>query len=222
MRRETSPHQLAAFIGALVDTGNVTLSAERVGLAKSGIYKRRARDPDFDRTCRDAIADYDGAAIRHAPDRFADPAAPRTNKHELVHLPAHAGRPAQLRRSPGGALKPSAMAIFLAHLGETANVRGAARAAGIAHTSILRRQHRDPAFAAAMAEAIDIGKFCLEAALNEAALVFLDPATLDPARPPLLLPSMSVKAAIDIVNSAHRRRAMREMILRGGEGQGGS
>ena len=183
MRRETSPHQLAAFIGALVDTGNVTLSAERVGLAKSGIYKRRARDHEFDRMCHDAIADYDSAAIGHALDHFADPAAPRTHKHELVHLSAHGGRPAQLRRSPGGALKPSAMAVFLAHLGETANVRGAARAAGIAHTSIIRRQQRDPAFAAAMAEAIDIGEFSLEAALNEAALVFLDPARLDPARP---------------------------------------
>ncbi|MEG3153574.1 hypothetical protein [Sphingomonas sp. RB1R13] len=218
MPRPTSPHQLAAFVGALVETGNVTLSAERVGLAKSGIYKRRARDSGFDRMCRDAIADFDVGSIPDAPDHFADPAAARTRKHELVHLPAHAGRPAQLRRSPGGALKPSAMAIFLAHLGETANVRGAARAAGIAHSSILRRQHRDPAFAAAMAEAIDIGGFSLEAALNEAALVFLDPAKLDPTRPPLLLPSMSVKAAIDIVNSAHRRKAMRDMILRQGEG----
>ena len=218
MPRPTSPLQLATFIGALVETGNVTLSAERVGLAKSGLYKRRARDPDFDRMCRDAIADFDSAAIGHSPDHFADPHEARTYRRELVHLPAHAGRLAQLRRSPGGALKPSAMAIFFAHLGETANIRGAARAAGIAHSSILRRQHRDPAFAAAMAEAINIGEFSLKAALNEAALVFLDPSTLDPARPPLLLPSMSVKAAIDIVNSAHRRRAMRDVILRQGEG----
>ena len=162
MPRPTSPLQLAAFIGALVETGNVTLSAERVGLTKSGRYRRRARDPDFDRMCRDAIADFDSAAIGHSPDHFADPYEARTCRRELVHLPAHAGRPAQLRRSPGGALRPSAMTIFLAHLGETANIRGAARAAGIAHSSILRRQHRDPAFAAAMAEAIDIGEFSLD------------------------------------------------------------
>ena len=53
-----------------VETGNVTLSAERVGLAKSGIYKRRARDPGFDRMCRDAIAAFDSAAVSHSRRLF--------------------------------------------------------------------------------------------------------------------------------------------------------
>ncbi|MFC7537977.1 hypothetical protein ACFQPG_11475 [Sphingomonas sp. GCM10030256] len=47
MPRLTDPKQLKLFLLQLSLTGNLSLSAQRAGLAVSGIHKRRARDPAF-------------------------------------------------------------------------------------------------------------------------------------------------------------------------------
>ena len=54
--KSLSPHELVRFIDLLAQTGNFALACERLGRAKSGLYKRRLRDPLFDSECIAALA----------------------------------------------------------------------------------------------------------------------------------------------------------------------
>lgn len=188
MPRRTSRYSLDTFLRQLARTGNFALSADRAGLAKSGLYKRRARDGEFDKVCREALAAFRSsperaAARRHAPsmaERLLGPpkavegAQFLTAPGDLV-LTRGQSRPAQLRRAPAGRLTQTGIAAFLKTLARTANVRLAAASVGVAHSSIYRRRRADPGFAEAMRKALTIGYDRVDAALLESAHRALDP-----------------------------------------------
>ena len=173
--RTLSVHELARFFASLAATGNFALACESIGRAKSGLYKRRARDPVFAADVEAALAQFrmeflaDRNSVRPEPGRRAVLTAPGT-----VVLGSAGARP-QLRRSPPGRLTRAGVEAFLKALAATANIRFAAASVGIAASSIHRRRRVDPSFARAMERALDAAAATLELRLLEDADRTFDP-----------------------------------------------
>jgi hypothetical protein len=163
MPRRTSRDQLDRFLRHLTETGNFALAADLAGLAKSGLYKRRARDAAFDKACEAALSSPVRGGGPSAEERMVE-GAPREHSAQCLTanpvlsgadrlltkggdlaFSRYAGRP-QLRRTPGGRLTQAGRAALLDALAETASIRAAAAAIGIAHSSVLWRARRHPAF----------------------------------------------------------------------------
>ena len=188
MPRRTSRYALDTFLRQLSRTGNFALAADLAGLAKSGLYKRRARNPAFAAACESALAAARTAVTSVRPERSrgaqptsVHPEEPLSNVETASRtaLITQAGdlvltrcqsRPAQIRRSPAGRLTQAGIDAFLRALARTANIRLAASSVGVAHSSFYHRRDADPAFAAAMREALLTGYDRIEAALFESAL----------------------------------------------------
>lgn len=97
-RKKLSLHELARFLALLAETGNFALACDRLGRAKSGLYKRRARDPDFAAGCEGALARAHAGTWR-SDGRRPEPVDEKT----ATVLGTYAGRP-QLRRAVPGTL----------------------------------------------------------------------------------------------------------------------
>jgi len=191
-----SVHELARFFTALADTGNFALACEAVGRAKSGLYKRRARDPIFAADCQAALAQFRigafgagvpppafrgrGTARRVVEGPGEDSVRPERSRGALLTAPgalilSATGKRPQLRRSPPGRLTPAGIEAFLKTLAATANIRFSAHSVGVAPSSIYRRRRVDLAFARAMERAIAAAMATLELRLIEDADRTFDP-----------------------------------------------
>ena len=188
MPRTTGKHDLDRFLLHLARTGNFALAAEWTGRAKSGLYKRKARDPAFAARCQAALAQF-----RSSPDRGGGPPEAvegpllklegrlktktlRTTAGTLILSRGNLGRsPMQIRRSPAGRLTRYGLETFLRALAATANIRLAAHSVGIAASSIHWRCHADPAFAREVDAALDVAATQLDAAFIEACEATFDP-----------------------------------------------
>ncbi|WP_310468451.1 hypothetical protein [Sphingomonas sp.] len=175
--RTMTARELARFLGHLAATGNFALACARAGRARSGLFKRRARDPAFNAECERALTAFrlnsptpsgqGSSAQRDGVWESSD--ALLTAPGEII-LSHGRKRPPQFRRAAPGQLTQAGIATFLRALAATANVRLAAASVGVAHSSIYaRRRRRDPAFAAAMRSALLLGYDLVESALLEAA-----------------------------------------------------
>ena len=182
MPRRTSRYALDTFLRQLARTGNVALAADPAGLAKSGLYKRRARDQAFAQACDAALA-----AFRYSPERGGGPfpaegmvegprrppkAAEgpgqlRTALGDLA-FSRYAGRP-QRRRMAAGRLTGLGIANFFAALANTGNIRLAAASVGVAASGIHARRRTDPGFAQEMEAAFDLAQANINCALMQAA-----------------------------------------------------
>ena len=187
MPRKTSGYALETFLRQLARTGNFALAADLAGLAKSGLYKRKARDPDFAEACETALATFrsnlpsrlregqgEGLSCLTAHPVLSGSGGLLTKGGDLV-LTRGQRRPAQIRRSPAGRLTQAGIDAFLRTLAQTANIRLAANSVGVAHSSIYRRRGADPAFAEAMGEALMTGYDRIETALFESARRAFEP-----------------------------------------------
>ncbi|MBA3729840.1 MAG: hypothetical protein H0W92_03410 [Sphingomonas sp.] len=149
-----SVHELARFFTALADTGNFVLACEAVGRAKSGLYKRRARDPIFAADCQAALAQFRiGLPSPAREGRGDDSVRPERSRGALLTAPgalilSATGKRPQLRRSPPGRLTPAGIEAFLKTLAATANIRFSAHSVGVAPSSIYRRRRVDLALPA--------------------------------------------------------------------------
>ena len=174
--------QNAAFLAALRRTGNARLAARELGLNRSTFTKRRARHAAFAADWDATLAAAHAAFTLSGGTRPPEPAsAPDPNTLAVADAPewrkalrTQGGEPTitrtasgrlQLRLSPPGRLTRASEQAFLTALAATANVRLAAAAIGVAHTSIYAKRKASPAFAAQMDEALKIGFDRLEAAL---------------------------------------------------------
>ena len=192
--RTLSIHELARFFTGLADTGNFALACDRIGRSKSGLYKRRARDPVFAADVEAALAQFRIESSSLAAGRGGGPSAAermvegsrtalRTQAGTLI-LSAMGTRP-QLRRSPPGRLTQAGLEAFLKTLAATANIRFAAASVGVAASSIHGRRRVDLSFRRAMERALDAAMATLELRLIEDADRTFDPdyqgeAWLDP------------------------------------------
>ena len=179
-RKSHSAHELRRFLALLERTGNFALACATLGRAKSGLYKRRQRDPAFAARCRAALA-------LSSPGRGGGPLAEEPmvegagNAPELI-LTACAGRP-QLRRALPRSLTRDRLDAFLRALAATANVRLSARAIGAAHSSVYAHARRDRAFGEAMAATLELACHDLQADLL-AEMLAPDPFAADDGENP--------------------------------------
>ena len=112
-----------------------------------------------------------GGGVTGAPPPRRDKL--RLRDDECVRA-SKAGRPCVVRAGPGR-WSVGAERAFLAELTASANVRAAARAAGVSAVAAYNRRKLWPAFAAAWREAIDEGYARIETLLVGAATAALDP-----------------------------------------------
>ena len=155
MPRTTGKHDLDRFLRHLARTGNFALAAEWTGRAKSGLYKRKARDPAFAARCAAALATFrsnppsrlregQGEGMSLEKLQPASQKTLRTTAGTLILSRGNRGRgPVQIRRSPAGRLTRHGLETFLRALAATANIRLAAHSVGIAASSIHWRCHAE-------------------------------------------------------------------------------
>jgi hypothetical protein len=141
MPRIISIEQSVAYLRALAETDIAALAAERAGVSRTWAYKRRERDPHFDRLCEAAVA------------RFRD--SPEVSDRSTPPLPARAARespsPAEGRggckrvrvnRDRKGGWTAALERRFLAALAATRDVPLALLQVGISAPSAYRRRMR--------------------------------------------------------------------------------
>jgi hypothetical protein len=173
----------AAFLRLLSQSGNARASARECGLHRGTLEKRRRRNAAFAAEWEAALAvaqsklahgegpGNNPSRSSRAKSRGAGTGSPnplRTQGGEPVLIRLKNGA-LQLRTARPGAIGLAAEQAFLRALAASANIRLAARAIGVAHSSIYARARRNPAFAAEMAEALALGLDRLELALQEQA-----------------------------------------------------
>ena len=190
-----------AFIKALEQTGNQTLSAERAKVSRSWVCLQRSTDPIFDAACREKLASFDKLRMSGFFHSRKPPFArwARHDGHELVVSGTGglgSGRRVQIRRSRLRQWSPKVEARFLAALSATCNVKAACREVGMAFSSAYAHRKRWPGFARAWADALEVGYGRLESALITNARFYLDPH--EEQLPDELLTGMSVAHAIAI------------------------
>ena len=164
--RKHSATELARFLALLERTGNFALACATLGRAKSGLYKRRTRDPAFAAQCKAAIALFHSSPGRGGGPLAEEPmveGAHRRRDGSLI-LTTYAARP-QLRRALPRSLTRGRLEAFLRALAATANVRLSARAVGAAPSSFYARARRHSAFGEAMDRTLKFACTDLEAAL---------------------------------------------------------
>lgn len=181
MPRRTSRYALDTFLRQLARTGNFALAADLAGLAKSGLYKRCARDARFNEACEAALAQARRELTSVRPEEALSKvevpsrrAQPNLTTPGSIHLSTYAGR-AQLRRLAPGCLSEAGVTAFLATLAATCNVRLSAEQVGVRSSSIHRRRERDSRFAEAMDQAIAHATFALECDLAGETMRSLEP-----------------------------------------------
>lgn len=185
------PKWRRAFLRALSQTANVTLSAQLAGADKSTAYYVRKCSPLFAKLWDQAKAD--GRATINVGGALPD-------ARELVQ------RPIAIRHSKNG--KPCIMlagegrwsdvveADYLAQLAASANFAGAARAVGFSTVAISNRRLRDAGFAARCKAALEHGYVRIEAALIHSAAASMEGFPLDAAHP---IPAMTPTEAMNLL-----------------------
>jgi hypothetical protein len=200
-------------------TGNVRASAEDAGIDHSTAYARRRAHAGF-------AADWDGALAAHAAKVEEEKA------EELEAIAANGvslGRPStiapsgngppprdelgedligggsQLKRAGHDRWGPRKEKAFFDELAATANVKRAAKAAGVSPNAVYQRRMRDAHFKAKWAAVLETGRASIEMHLVEAANRSFEPEELDTGDVP---PKVSVAEAIRIVQ-VHGSKAQR-------------
>ena len=221
MPRKTSRYALETFLRQLARTGNFALAADLAGLAKSGLYKRRLRETAFDEACKSALAAFlsspqfrgEGDHVKHGGGAHPTSVRPERSRRALdtavttsdgdLAFSRYAGRP-QRRRMPAGRLTGLGITNFFAALANTANIRLAARAVGIAPSSIHARRKTDPDFAAQVDQALEIAKVNIACALIQAAHRTFAPDWTEAVDPDG--PKMTINQALWLVSGRPPRR----------------
>jgi hypothetical protein len=116
-------------------------AARNAGYSPSGFWKARKHDPAFDTAVEEMLE------LSNTP-RFVSPGN---------------GRRWQLRRIRRLRFVPWRKQVFLSHLAGTCDVTASAEAAGVSVATICRHLARDPDFATAHQEALQVGYVRLEA-----------------------------------------------------------
>jgi hypothetical protein len=185
------PKWRRAFLRALSQTANVTLSAQLAGVDKSTAYQLRKRSPLFARLWDHAKADGRaaidaGAALPDARELVQRPVAIRHSKN---------GKPCIVAAGEGR-WSDDVEAEYLAHLGASANFAGAARAVDFSTVAISNRRMQDPGFAARCKAALEHGYVRIEAALIHSAAASMEGLPFDSDCP---IPHMTPAEAMNLL-----------------------
>jgi len=223
MSAKFSAARRAAFLRALGESGNVTLSAERAKVSRSWVGLRRKDDAGFDAACRGAIAAardrFQGrpstslrTTLRDAADAAPQEERGGSNQPppgwgyldgvELVVRGSN-GRRTQIGRARVGQWSARVEERFLAALSATCNVKAACAEVGKHATSAYAHRRRWTAFARRWDEAIETGYVRIEMALLAAGCNLFSGSELPPEE---ALRDMTVDQAIHILHM-HKHEA---------------
>ena len=192
----TPPEWRRAFLRELARGSSATAAARAVGIDRTTAYQARKVNPAFAASWQRAL---DAARERPAGERPRLSAGPP--REERIVRPSKSGRPCVVRAGPGR-WSASVERLFLTELTATANVRAAARAAGVSKVAAYNRRKNWPAFAAQWDEALEEGYVRLETLLVYAATATLDPEPVEDVGEP---PPMTVSEAMNLLK-LHRAR----------------
>ena len=218
MTKKFSQARKDAFLRALAQTGNQTISAERAKVSRSWVCLHRSSDAEFDAACRRAIAEAK-ARLRASPGEeqalpLPPPASGRGEGlakwrgakwkyhqgHELVVRGtggSGGGKRVQIGRARLKQWTPRVEERFLSALAATCNVKAACAEVGMSVSSAYNHRKRWPAFARAWDEAVEIGFVRIEAALVEAGCnLFSEPEF----EPDLAISGMTAMDALQLLH----------------------
>jgi hypothetical protein len=225
-----APRWTIAFLRALARTGDVRAAAEDAGIDHSTAYARRKTHAEFASLWRGALAAHErwvqGERVRELealgprpstasggpppsagiPRVLTDPqsleARCARSEQELV------GGGAQLKRAGHDRWSQRKEKLFFDELAATANVKRAAKAAGVSTQAVFARRLREAHFRAKWAAVLETGRASIEMHLVEAANRSFEPDELDVGD---AQPKVTVAEAIRIVQ-AHGSKAQRDAI----------
>lgn len=179
-----------AFLRALAETGNQTLSAERAKVSRSWVSLHRSTDAGFDAACREAIERAKGRFGSHPPPdpslrgrgeiKRKPPAAWQFNAGEELVVSGTNGVRTQVRRAKLKQWTPRVEERFLSALSASCNVKAALAAVGMSASGAYAHRKRFPAFARAWDEAVRLGMSELEGALIQNIDYAFDPEAAPP------------------------------------------
>lgn len=207
-----APRWTIPFLRALERTGDVRASAEDAGIDHSTAYARRRAHAEFAeawenalrlcsaRTEREKAAELESLRERQVPSPgspLASPTSPASGRGELV------GAGSQLKRPGHDRWSQRKEKLFFDELAATANVKRAAKAAGVSPNAVYQRRMRDSHFRAKWAAVLETGRSSIEMHLVEAANRSFDPDELDVAE---LTPKVSVAEAIRITQGGGSKK----------------
>jgi hypothetical protein len=118
------------------------------------------------------------------------------------------GAGSQLKRAGEGRWNQRKEKLFFDELAATANVKRAAKAAGVSPNAVYQRRMRDAHFKAKWAAVLETGRASIEMHLVEAANRSFEPEELDVADSP---PKVSVAEAIRIVQTHGSKKQQEEL-----------
>lgn len=214
---QTAPAWRRAFLRELARSGSVALAAQKCGIDRTSTYQARKKNPAFaaswdraletarERLASDLVSPCGGRDLGQPGGTPEAPACagahmvsrqgrPKLRADEIVRS-SKAGRPCIVRAGPGR-WSARAERAFLAELTATANVKAAARAAGVSATAAYNRRKLWPAFAEQWDAAKAEGYARIEMLLICAATATLDP---EPEVEVREAPLMTVNQAMNLL-----------------------
>lgn len=162
MSAKMSAARRAAFLKALSESGNITVSAERAKVSRSWVQLHRSTDPEFDSACRASLDFARTKLLDCARDERGSNRPPSgwgfAGGEELVVRGTGGGRPStrsgqgsgrrvQIARARLKQWTPRVEQRFLAMLLATANVTASCKAVGMTPASAFGHRARWPRFA---------------------------------------------------------------------------
>lgn len=205
------PRWVVPFLRALERTGDVRAAAEDAGIDHSTAYARRKRHGDFADAWDAAMDRYAAAKEERKAEPFdklrmsgsGTPPALRHAQDERRSPEGMVGSGSQLKRAGHDRWGPRKEKLFFDELAATANVKRAAKAAGVSPNAVYQRRMRDAHFKAKWAAVLETGRAAIEMKLVEAANRSFDPEELDTGE---VEPRVSVAEAIRITQAQGSKR----------------
>lgn len=213
MRDMTAAQRLQCrrFLAELRRTGNVKISADRVGVPQQTWQRRRRTHPAFATEWAAALG-FARATLAKSGPQPQRTDGPKTVGGEYTVRKGNSGE-LQVRRAHPGELTEQGETLFLQTLAATCNIRLASDAVGIGAPAMHVRRARSDHFADRMDAALAQGHERLEFALMESALHSLAPDEMARgwaelgAEPPSPLTVMTFDQVI-ISMGMHMKRAV--------------
>jgi hypothetical protein len=161
----------AAFLKALAQSGNITVSAERSGVSRGWVLEARKCDPEFDAACAAAIEACAEALARHGAMKPPKGWGHLDGMALVVRGTGGSGggKRVQVARARAGQITAGVEDRFLAALEDTCNVQAAYREAGVSKGAIYTHRKRWPAFERRWQAALEEGWVRLDFLLLECA-----------------------------------------------------
>ena len=171
MSAKINEKRRAAFLKALAQSGNITVSAERSCVSRGWVLAQRKCDSEFDAACRAAILACVEALEAHG-GRIPPKGWGHLDGMALVVRgtgSSGGGKRVQIARARAGQITAAVEDRFLAGLEDTCNVQAALAEAGVSKGAIYTHRKRWPAFERRWQAAIEEGYARLDFVLLECA-----------------------------------------------------